>query len=90
MDFDISSSKLGFPTRIVNIFEANGIEFLSDLLKMSYAELRRFRNFGEYSERHVREVLERHGLTLRGESSGRLMNPCPFCGHVREDDGQIV
>lgn len=90
LDYDIRSSELGFKTRVVNIFEENGIEFLSDLLKKSYDELRLFRNFGTVSEYEVRETLEKLGLTLRGHRSGRLMNPCPFCGHKREDDGQVA
>lgn len=84
------SSKLGLSNRVSNILESNGILRLRDLLRKSYWELARYRGFGASSERELREALSRFGLRLKDDPrSYQIANPCPLCGHKREDQNVI-
>jgi DNA-directed RNA polymerase subunit alpha len=65
-NFPIEELELG--VRSYNCLKRVGIETIGDLVTKSEAELAAIPNFGKKSIEEVKETLQTHGLTLRGEN----------------------
>jgi DNA-directed RNA polymerase subunit alpha len=65
-NFPIEELELG--VRSYNCLKRVGIETIGDLVTKSEAELGAIPNFGKKSIEEVKETLQTHGLTLRGEN----------------------
>src|SRR5919202_802699 len=67
-NFPIEELELG--VRSYNCLKRVGIETIGDLVTKSESELAAIPNFGKKSIEEVKETLQQHGLTLRGDSGG--------------------
>src|ERR671937_2465216 len=67
-NFPIEELELG--VRSYNCLKRVGIETIGDLVVKTEAELAAIPNFGKKSVEEVKETLNAHGLTLRGDESG--------------------
>ena len=64
-NFPIEELELG--VRSYNCLKRVGIETIGDLVSRTETELASIPNFGKKSIEEVKETLQAHGLTLRGE-----------------------
>jgi DNA-directed RNA polymerase subunit alpha len=69
-NFPIEELELG--VRSYNCLKRVGIETIGDLVVKSENELAAIPNFGKKSIEEVKETLQQHGLTLRGDNGGSL------------------
>jgi DNA-directed RNA polymerase subunit alpha len=67
-NFPIEELELG--VRSYNCLKRVGIETIGDLVMKSENELAAIPNFGKKSIEEVKETLQQHGLTLRGDNGG--------------------
>ena len=67
-NFPIEELELG--VRSYNCLKRVGIETIGDLVMKTENELAAIPNFGKKSIEEVKETLQQHGLTLRGDSGG--------------------
>ena len=67
-NFPIEELELG--VRSYNCLKRVGIETIGDLVTKSENELAAIPNFGKKSIEEVKETLQQHGLTLRGDNGG--------------------
>jgi len=67
-NFPIEELELG--VRSYNCLKRVGIETIGDLVVKTENELAAIPNFGKKSVEEVKETLQAHGLTLRGDESG--------------------
>jgi DNA-directed RNA polymerase subunit alpha len=67
-NFPIEELELG--VRSYNCLKRVGIETIGDLVMKTENELAAIPNFGKKSIEEVKETLEQHGLTLRGDNGG--------------------
>ena len=67
--FDDRLDNYNFSVRTSNIFEQEGIETFSDLMKLSEKELLQLRNFGKKSLAEINEFLESKNLSLNSPVS---------------------
>jgi DNA-directed RNA polymerase subunit alpha len=68
INFPIEELELG--VRSYNCLKRVGIETIGDLVVKSENELAAIPNFGKKSIEEVKETLQQHGLTLRGDNGG--------------------
>jgi DNA-directed RNA polymerase subunit alpha len=66
-NFPIEELELG--VRSYNCLKRVGIETIGDLVVKTENELAAIPNFGKKSVEEVKETLQAHGLTLRGDES---------------------
>ena len=69
-NFPIEELELG--VRSYNCLKRVGIETIGDLVMKTENELAAIPNFGKKSIEEVKETLQQHGLTLRGDNGGGL------------------
>jgi DNA-directed RNA polymerase subunit alpha len=67
-NFPIEELELG--VRSYNCLKRVGIETIGDLVMKTENELAAIPNFGKKSIEEVKETLQQHGLTLRGDNGG--------------------
>jgi DNA-directed RNA polymerase subunit alpha len=67
-NYPIEELELG--VRSYNCLKRVGIETIGDLVTKSESELAAIPNFGKKSIEEVKETLQQHGLTLRGDNGG--------------------